>query len=262
MSSKQTGSEAPLPHRYILGMRVDATSYEDAVQRVLHWASREESRYVCVGTVHMVMEAYDDPNYRRMVNKADLVTPDGMPLVWSLKLLGINEAGRVYGPELMPRILEKAAKEGVPVGFYGGHPTVLEKLVQEAEKRYPGLRVAYAYSPPFRELTEEEDRAIIDAINKSGTKILFVGLGCPKQERWMHEHKDRVKAVMLGVGAAFDFFVGAKPKAPPWMQQAGLEWFFRLLTEPRRLWRRYVKHNPRFVLLFMLQFLGVRRFGP
>jgi len=242
-------------------MRVDATNYEDATRRVLAWARRAESRYVCVANVHMTMEAYDAPDFRRIVNAADLVTPDGMPLVWMLRRLGVPGQDRVAGPELLPRICEAAAREGVPVGFYGGKPEVLDGLTKRLKTRFPGLQVAYAYSPPFRPLTPEEDERVVEEINASGARILFVGLGCPKQERWMAAHKGKVQAVMLGVGAAFDFHAGRMPLAPKWMQRAGLEWLFRLLTEPRRLWRRYVRHNPRFVILALIQLLGLRKFG-
>ena len=250
----------PVLHRKILGMRVDATSYEDATRRVLAWARAWESRYVCVANVHMTMEAYDAQDFRRIVNAADLVTPDGMPLVWMLRRLGVSGQQRVYGPELTVRVCEAAAREGIPVGFYGGTPEALDGLVQKLKARFPDLKVAYAYSPPFRSLGAEEDEQIVREINASGARILFVGLGCPKQERWMAEHKGRVKAVMLGVGAAFDFHAGRLPQAPAWMQRAGLEWLFRLLTEPRRLWRRYAKHNPRFVILALMQLLGLRKF--
>ncbi|MDR7588876.1 MAG: WecB/TagA/CpsF family glycosyltransferase [Armatimonadota bacterium] len=249
-------------HRYLLGMRVDATSYADAAQRVLTWARAGESRYVCVATVHMVMEAYDDPGFRYAVNAADLVTPDGMPLVWMLRRLGFPDQGRVYGPDLTLHVCGAAARESVPVGFYGGHPDALDTLVRNLQARFPGLRVVYAWSPPFRPLTKEEDTRVVQEINASGARILFVGLGCPKQERWMAEHRGRVRAVMLGVGAAFDFHSGRVRQAPRWIQEAGLEWLFRLAMEPRRLWRRYAKHNPRFVALALAQLFGIRRFGP
>jgi len=248
--------------RHILGMRVDATSFDDAVARVLDWAGRGESRYICVATVHMVMEAYDDLAFRGLVNAADLVTPDGMPLVWGLRLLGARGHERVYGPELTPRVLAAAEAAGISVGFYGSTPGVLERLLERVRLTYPRLEIAYAESPPFRPLTPEEDEEVVRKINESGARVLFVGLGCPKQERWMADHRGRVQAVMLGVGAAFDFLAGTKPRAPRWMQNAGLEWLFRLITEPRRLWKRYLKHNPRFVLFFGLQLLGLRRFGP
>jgi N-acetylglucosaminyldiphosphoundecaprenol N-acetyl-beta-D-mannosaminyltransferase len=245
----------------ILGMRVDPTSYEEATEKVLAWAAAGESRYVCVANVHMVMEAHDDPSFRALVNAADLVTPDGMPLVWMLRKLGYPHQERVCGPELTSRVCAEAARRGVPVGFYGGHPEALEALVRNFSARFPGLRVVYAYSPPFRPLTPEEDEMVTEEINASGARILFVGLGCPKQEWWMAEHKGRVRAVMLGVGAAFDFHAGRVRQAPVWMQRAGLEWLFRLVQEPRRLWRRYLKHNPRFLLLAFLQLTGMRRFA-
>jgi N-acetylglucosaminyldiphosphoundecaprenol N-acetyl-beta-D-mannosaminyltransferase len=190
------------------------------------------------------------------MNGADLVTPDGMPLVWGLRLLGCKQASRVYGPDLTPVILERAASEGLAVGFYGASPQVLDRFVQVMTERFAKLRVAYAYSPPFRDLTPEEDQRVVQEISESGARILFVGIGNPRQEYWMAAHKGRVQAVMVGVGAAFDFLAGAKPQAPRWMMRHGLEWLFRLATEPRRLWKRYLKHNPRFVVLFALQLLG------
>jgi N-acetylglucosaminyldiphosphoundecaprenol N-acetyl-beta-D-mannosaminyltransferase len=245
---------------FIIGLGVDRTNYQSAVQGILDWALRGESRYVCVANVHMVMEAYDDAEFRQIVNAADLVTPDGMPLVWVMRLQGLRQQERVYGPALTQFVLEAANREGIPVGFYGSTPQTLEKLKRNVQERYPSLKIAYLYAPPFRPLTTEEDEEVVRAINDSGTRILFVGLGCPKQERWMAAHKGRVQAVMLGVGAAFDFLAGVKPQAPHWMQRAGLEWLFRLLTEPRRLWRRYLINNPRFVLLVLLQWSGLRRF--
>jgi N-acetylglucosaminyldiphosphoundecaprenol N-acetyl-beta-D-mannosaminyltransferase len=194
-----------------------------------------------------------------MVNAADLVVPDGVPLVWMMRRLGFPQQERVYGPDLTLRILEAAAQEGIPVGFYGSTPQTLERLLENLRRRFPALQVAYRCSPPFRPLTPEEDETVVREINASGTRVLFVGLGCPKQERWMAAHKGRVQAVMMGVGAAFDFLAALKPQAPRWMQRAGLEWLFRLLSEPRRLWRRYFYHNPRFAVLALLQLLRERR---
>jgi N-acetylglucosaminyldiphosphoundecaprenol N-acetyl-beta-D-mannosaminyltransferase len=260
-SSRTEPPAAAAASSRVLGMRVDATSYEDAERTVLDWAARAESRYVCVSTVHMTMEAYDSPEYRQVVNAADLVTPDGMPMVWSLRVLGHRGQRRVYGPDLTVCLLEAAAREGVPVGFYGSRPEVLDRLLAEADRRFPGLSVAYAQSPPFRTLSDDERRATVEDINRSGARILFVGLGCPKQERWMAEHRGRVGAVMLGVGAAFDFLAGTTRQAPRWVMAAGLEWLFRLMVEPRRLWKRYVKNNPRFVGLFVLQVLRLKAFS-
>ncbi len=246
-----------LEHCHILGMRVDATSYPDAVARILSWAAAAESRYVCVATAHMVMEAHDSPDFRRAVNAADLVTPDGMPLVWLLRASGLHGQQRVYGPDLTIELCRAAETTGTPVGFYGGRSEAIARLQRTLRRQFPGLNIAYAFAPPFRPLTPEEDGEVVDAINASGTRILFVGLGCPKQERWMAGHKEAVRAVMVGVGAAFDFHAGLVRQAPRWLQAAGLEWAFRLLMEPRRLWRRYLKHNPRFAALAVLQVLGL-----
>lgn len=244
--------------RAILGVRVDATSYEDATRQVVRWARFSESRYVCVATVNNVMEARDAPRYMCIMNEADLVTPDGMPLVWGLRWLGIEGATRVYGPDLTPSVLDRAAREAIPVGFYGGTPGALEGLVAGVRSRWPDVEIAYTHSPPFRELTSEEDDRIVSAIDASGVRILFVGLGCPKQETWMADHRGRVRAVMVGVGAAFDFLGGTKRQAPRSMQKSGLEWLFRLATEPTRLWKRYLRQNPRFALLFGAQLIRAR----
>lgn len=243
----------------ILNILVDSVSYSSCVQQFLSWTSGRESRYICVANVHMAMEAYDFAKFRNIVNNADLVVPDGMPLVWVLHLKGQYSQSRVYGPTLMLHILESAAREKIPVGFYGGAPQVLESLIKMMQARYEGLNVAYSFSPPFRALSSEEDLAMIEQVNQSGARILFVGLGCPKQEIWMAEHRDKVNAVMIGVGAAFDFHSGLKPQAPIWMQTVGLEWLFRLLTEPRRLWRRYLYHNPRFIILAIADLLGLMK---
>jgi N-acetylglucosaminyldiphosphoundecaprenol N-acetyl-beta-D-mannosaminyltransferase len=250
-----------LTSRRVLGMRVDATSYEDASRRVVRWACEGRSGYVCVATVHMTMEAFDSAAFRQVVNGADLVTPDGRPLVWALRSLGVRGASQVRGTDLTTHVVERAARENVPIGLYGGTPELLEVLVRVLRKRYPGVRVVCQIAPPFRPLRPEEDEAVTREIVASGARILFVGIGCPKQERWMMAHKGRIPAVMLGVGAAFDFHTGRVRQAPHWMQVAGLEWVFRLLMDPRRLWRRYAKHNPRFVGLFLMQLLGLRRFG-
>lgn len=244
-----------LRHRYILGMRVDATTYEEASERVVTWARIGHSGYVCVGTVHMVMESKDHPSFRKIINEADLVSSDGMPLVWGLRLLGIKGATRVYGPDLTLKICARAADEGIPVGFYGGTREALAALVETLQARHGALEVPYAFSPPFRPLDESEELEHAEAIQSSGCRILFVGLGCPKQERWMARQLGRIPAVMVGVGAAFDLIPGLKRTAPRWMQKAGLEWLFRMATEPRRLWRRYMYNNPRFLALFARQLL-------
>lgn len=249
----------PAFHR-VLGMRVDATSYADATARVLGWAREGRSAYVCAANVHMVMEAYDDPAFAALVNAADLVTPDGMPLVWSLRARGQAQE-RVYGPDLMLHVCEAAAREGVAVGLHGGEPDVIEQLRETLPRRFPGLRVAYAHAPPFRDLSPAEDEAVVRDIEASGARILFVALGCPKQERWMAAHRGRVPAAMLGVGAAFAFHAGRVRQAPAALRRAGLEWLFRVAVEPRRLWKRALRHNPRFALLAARELLAERDGG-
>lgn len=232
--------------RYILGMRVDATSYRSAARQILDWARAGGGRTVCCGTVHMVMECFDDPEFRRAVNSAGLVTADGVPLVWTLRGLGVRGATRVYGPDLTRAVLAAAEHDGLEVGFYGGSPATLAKLVAATAQAHPRLAIRYSWAPPFRPLTPAEDAAAVAAIRASGVRLLFVGLGCPKQERWAAAHRHQIPAVILGVGAAFDFLAGVKPQAPAWVQRMGCEWLFRLALEPGRLWKRYLKHNPRF----------------
>jgi N-acetylglucosaminyldiphosphoundecaprenol N-acetyl-beta-D-mannosaminyltransferase len=239
-------------------MRVHRTSYEDAARQVIEWALARESRYVCAASVNNVMEAHDSPDFQRIMNRADLVTPDGMPLVWGLRLLGLRDAARVYGPELTRTVLRAAERARVSVGFYGATQGVLARLLAVVRSTYPALEVPYAFAPPFGPLSAVEDERVVREIQASGAGILFIGLSTPKQERWMADHRGVIPAVMLGVGAAFDFLAGVKPQAPRWMQNSGLEWLFRLATEPRRLWWRYLKHNPRFAALFAAQLLDHR----
>lgn len=208
---------------------------------------------VCLANVHMVMEAFDSPEFGQVLEEADLVCPDGMPLVWSLRRLANPRQTRVYGPDLTLHVCTAAQRTGIPVGFHGGRPEVLTALTRALKVRFPRLEIAHAASPPFRALGADEEAAEVDAINCSGARVLFVGLGCPKQERWMAARRGRVAAVMLGVGAAFDMHAGRLPQAPSWLQAAGLEWAFRLAMEPRRLWRRYTRHNPRFAARLLIE---------
>jgi N-acetylglucosaminyldiphosphoundecaprenol N-acetyl-beta-D-mannosaminyltransferase len=238
-------------------MNVSSTSYAHASATIREWARQGASKYVCIASVNNVMEAYDSPEFQRVMNQADLVTPDGTPVVWGLRLLGHKDASRVYGPDLTSILLRMAAETGLRVGFYGGAPATLKRLLEVVAERFRALQVAYSFSPPFRPLTPEEDEQVTDAINAAGVRILFIGLNTPKQDYWMAAHKGRVQAVMVGVGAAFDFLAGTKRQAPRWMMPLGLEWLFRLATEPSRLWKRYLKHNPRYAVLLALQLLGL-----
>jgi N-acetylglucosaminyldiphosphoundecaprenol N-acetyl-beta-D-mannosaminyltransferase len=243
--------------RYLLDVRVDVCDYLEAAHAILAMAEAGGGM-TCVATVHTLMEAWDDPAFRAIVNDAELVTSDGMPLVWSLRALGARSASRVYGPTLLPFLCEQAARRGVPVGFYGGRPEVAEALAHRLVRRYPRLAIAFTHAPPHSDAPPAVDGDVAAAIEDSGARVLFVGLGCPKQERWMAAYREHVSCALVGVGAAFDFVAGAKRQAPTWMQRAGLEWLFRLGCEPRRLWRRYAWHNPRFALHMGLQIARAR----
>ncbi|MEM6252980.1 MAG: WecB/TagA/CpsF family glycosyltransferase [Cyanobacteria bacterium P01_D01_bin.156] len=243
-------------HVLILGTHIYATSYGDACDRISHWAQTQESCYIVAANVHVVMTAYWNPDYRNVVNHAALVTPDGMPLVWGLRRLGIKHQSRVYGPDLMLAWCERAAQEQLSVYFYGGTHIMVQTLVQNLQKQFPTLKIAGAYAPPFRDLSPAEEAADVEAINQSGAAVVFVGLGCPKQEEWMARQQGQANAVMVGVGAAFAFHSGSVSQAPRWMMAWGLEWLYRLCQEPRRLWRRYVIHNTAFLLLFGLQLMN------
>lgn len=239
----------------ILTMDVNITSLEKTVAQVTRWVNGIQSRTICVSNVHMCMETYDSPAFAKVVNSADMVIPDGKPIALALKLLGYPEAQQVRGADITLSLCELAANKGLVIGLYGGTEQALVDFEIFLRESYPMIRIGCAISPPFRELTVQEDRAMIDQINQAGVQILFVGLGCPKQERWMAEHKEKMNAVMLGVGAVFDFLSGNKKEAPRWVQAIGMEWFFRLCSEPRRLWKRYFKHNPRFIYFLSLQVL-------
>ncbi len=242
-------------HRYILRTRVDATSYEDACDRLEIWVNRGLSCYIVAANVHLVMSGYWNKAYQKIINQAALVTPDGMPLVFGLRLLGIQKQTRVYGQDLMLAWCERAAKAHIPVFFYGGTPSMLDKLTQSLQDKFPNLAIAGSYSPPFRLLTEEEETEIREKIQTTGAGVVFVGLGCPKQEEWMARQQGKLSAVMIGVGAAFSFHSGEVSQAPRWMMKMGLEWLYRLIMEPRRLWQRYLFTNPAFVVLFSWQLL-------
>ncbi|MBT9315235.1 WecB/TagA/CpsF family glycosyltransferase [Leptothoe spongobia] len=240
----------------ILGTRVDSTTYEDACDRISTWAKAKQSCYIVAANVHVVMTAYWNRAYRRVLNHAALVTPDGMPLVWGLRWLGIARQSRVYGPDLMLAWCDRAVQEHLPIYLYGGTDAMVQRLSQNLQQQFPQLIVAGVHAPPFRPLTLEEEAADIATIHQSGAAVVFVGLGCPKQEEWMARQQDKLNAVMIGVGAAFSFHSGMVSQAPRWMMAWGLEWVYRLWQEPRRLWRRYVLNNTAFLVLFGLQLMN------
>lgn len=240
----------------ILKMPVDIINHDDAVARIESWLPSDKSHYVCVSNVHMCMEAWDDEGFEKILCHADLVVPDGRPIFWGQKLLGDKDAQQVRGMDLTHSLCEYANKHKISVGFYGGEQSTLDQLHIELCKRYPDMPIPVLISPPFRALSEEEKQADIHTINTSGIKFLFVGLGCPKQERWMSEHQPHLSCTLLGVGAAFDFIAGNKKHAPKIFQVFGLEWLFRMLCEPKRLWKRYLTTNPRFIWYFLQQLAG------
>jgi N-acetylglucosaminyldiphosphoundecaprenol N-acetyl-beta-D-mannosaminyltransferase len=237
----------------VISLTTDVVDHDAAVRTVVDLVRKSEGGYVCFSTVHMVMEAHDSPHFAAKVNAADMIVPDGMPIVWMQKVIGDRSPTRVRANDLMMLLCKRAAIHGLKVGFYGGTQQVIDKIVERAGRDFPDLKIVYAFSPPFRPLTREEDEGIAREINMSAPDILFVGLGCPKQENWMAEHKEKVTAVMLGVGASFDFFAGNVKESPDWLGRLGLEWLYRLTQEPRRLWRRYLILNPHFIVLALRQ---------
>ena len=240
----------------ILGVLVDATNYGDACDRISLWAKTQQSRYIVAANVHVIMTAYWNPAYRHILNQAALVTPDGMPLVWGLQRLGIKQQTRVYGPDLMLAWCDRAAKEKLPIYLYGGTNTMVQRLARNLHRQFPDLIISGAHAPPFRALTPAQEAEDIAAIHQSGAAVVFVGLGCPKQEEWMARQRGKLNAVMIGVGAAFSFHSGAVSQAPRWMMAWGLEWAYRLCQEPRRLWQRYMLNNAAFLVLFGLQLMN------
>ena len=243
----------------IVSLRVNVVNHESAIRQIHELVEKQNGGYVCFSTVHMIMESHDNAEYGAKVNGADLIIPDGMPLVWMQKLQGEGQAARVRANDLMMMLCAFAEKNNLTVGFYGGKQSVIDAIRERAKKDFPNLKIAYAFSPPFRPLTDAEDVRITAEINRKNPDILFMGLGCPKQENWMAAHKNKIKAVMLGVGASFDFFAGNVKESPEWLGKLGLEWLFRLTQEPRRLWRRYLILNPRFVRLATLQLLKSKK---
>jgi N-acetylglucosaminyldiphosphoundecaprenol N-acetyl-beta-D-mannosaminyltransferase len=245
----------------ILGVGVSAIN----MQMALEWMEsviRTDGRHtVVVCPVSTILAGLDDPAVRRAVNTAGQVTPDGMPVVWLTRAAGNPHAGRVYGPDLMLDFCARSVGPGYRHYFYGGAEGVPGQLAAALTARFPGLQVVGGYSPPFRPLTAEEDRQVVARINAARPDVVWVGLGSPKQDLWMAEHRERLSAPLLvGVGAAFDLHAGRTRQAPRWLMRLGLEWLFRLLQEPGRLWRRYLIGNPRFIWNVALQKLGLRRF--
>ncbi len=252
-----------IPRSDILGVGISAINLEMALNTIDRWIVERTPRYVCVTSTHSIMECFDNPNIRDIYSAAGLVTPDGMPMVWLSRLNGYNHIDRVYGPDLLLELCDLSVERGYRHFFYGGSERTLDLLDRRLSERFPGLQIVGKYAPPFRVLTAEEDDEIVRTINVSNADIVWVGLGCPKQELWMAGHVDRLHApALIGVGAAFDFHAGTRKQAPRWMQRHGMEILFRVLSEPRRLLRRFLRNHPRFVVLAVLQLLSLRRSDP
>jgi N-acetylglucosaminyldiphosphoundecaprenol N-acetyl-beta-D-mannosaminyltransferase len=256
-------STAALPHveqATVLGVPLAITDYARTLDWIDAAVATRALAYICVAAVHTVMESREDPALRAAVLGAAFTVPDGQPLAWALRALGHDISARVYGPELMARACARAAGSDQRHYLYGGRDqSALFRLTQQLRERFPGLRVVGGHAPPFRELTASELDTLAVDINAARPDVVWVGIGVPKQEKWMAAMRARLDApVLIGVGAAFDFHAGLIPQAPPWMQRAGLEWAFRLIQEPSRLWRRYARHNPRFVAGFARQWLAER----
>lgn len=240
----------------ILGVRISAITYKDALRETERWIVERKRSYVCVAATHLVMECQKDERLRQGVNRAGLVTPDGMPLVWLSHVSGYKNVERVYGPSLMLKTCRLAEKNGYKVFLLGGSSGQSGQLRQELKKKLPGLRVAGNHDTPARPIPEKDNAVIVKKINQSGAQVVFVGMGCPTQELWMiHNRKHLVAPVLIGVGAAFDFFTAKTPQAPPWMQNRGFEWLFRFLQEPRRLAHRYVILNTKFMFFVIKQLI-------
>ena len=251
------------PSFTVLGVQVHAVQIEYVVEQMHAWIRRRNACHSIAATsMHGIVEAQHDPSFKEILNATDLIVPDGMPLVWLGRRQGHPLRRRVYGPELLLAFSEQSVGQRYRHFFYGGEPGIAQRLAESLETMFPGLNVVGTYSPPFRPLTPSEDARVVRMIDEAAPDVLWVGLGVPKQEYWMHEHRMRLRVpVMVSVGAAFDMLSGRRRQAPHWMGENGLEWLFRLMQEPRRLWRRYLLYGTQFVTYLALERLRLRNFA-
>lgn len=260
------------PRKVVAGVWISMTSYEEMTDVCRRWIAenrairaadaRPVGRYVCITSVHGIVTSVFDPEVRSDLNQADAATPDGMPVVWALRSFGARNQQRVYGPTLMMHLCKMAARDRFRVFLYGAKQSTLDQLMENLEAKVPGIEIAGVYSPPFRPLTHEERDDVQRRIMDSDADLVFVGLSTPRQERWMAENSPHLPGkVLIGVGAAFDFHAGTVRQAPAWVQQRGLEWLFRLIMEPRRLWKRYLLVTPIFIPLWALQKVKLLRYA-
>lgn len=245
----------------VFGVKISNVNMDEAIIKIEEAIKIHKAHYVCISNVHTTVMSKQNEFFKNITNESYLSTPDGVPLVWYAKLTGNKKISRVAGPDLMDSLFKISEEKCYTHYFYGGSENTLEQLKKELENKYPRLKIVGMYSPPYRKLTPEEDNDIISIINKAKPNILWVGLGAPKQEFWMNDHKNRIKSsIMIGVGAGFDFFAGTIKRAPLWMQKSGLEWLFRLSQEPTRLWKRYFVTNSLFIL-YSIQDLVRKKVG-
>lgn len=239
----------------VLGSHVDAVDWTTAVNAILDWGHGAQSKTVCLCNVHSAVTAKSDAALATALAGADLVLPDGAPVAWALRRYGFSDQQRIAGPDLMLQVCDASVRKGLTVFLFGSMPDTLDRLKKRLRDRFPALNIVGAVSPPFREMSAHEETKAIETINSSGAAIVFVALGCPRQEKWMAQQRGRVRAVMIGVGAAFDFHAGNIQRAPRWMQRLGLEWLHRLMSEPGRLWKRYTVTNTLFIAGIALEIL-------
>lgn len=247
--------QVTVPNYSLLKTRVAALCMQEQILLIMQWATNRTSKFVSVANVHMLMEAYWKPHFAKVLQNADLVTPDGMPLVWMLRAMGAIHQDRVAGMDIFLKLCQSASLNNVSIFFLGAQSDILEAMRQRLEREFPQLMIAGMEPLPFRPLTPSEDQAIIQKVNDSGAGLLFLCLGCPKQEVWMAEHKYKIKAVAIGLGAVFPVYAGIHKWAPHWVRELGLEWLYRLIQEPRRLWPRYSQTIPPFIYLALQQIL-------
>ncbi|MGG4034110.1 WecB/TagA/CpsF family glycosyltransferase [Paenibacillus cisolokensis] len=243
---------------FILGSKISAIGFTRTIDTIQEWIQQKKSKYVCICNTHSLVTAKKDKEFREALDRSDICTPDGMPLVWALRKLGYKDQDRVDGPNLMLELCKLSKVKGYKIYLYGSTNETLDKLEKKLLDLYPGVNIVGKHSPPFRKLNASEEEAVVKLINSSEPDIVFVGLGCPKQEVWMLQNKDRINGIMIGVGAAFDFISGNIKRAPKRMQNLGLEWLYRLMFNPRKLWKRYVYNNPLYIYMYIKSYRNDR----
>lgn len=244
------------PTQQVVGFPVTALPFQAQIELILQWANHRFSKVICVANVHMLMEAHSNPEFGAILANADIVTPDGMPIVWLMKLMGDRHQDRVAGMDILIALCQQMSSQQTSLFFIGSEPSILSKMRQRLHREFPNLHIAGMEPLPFRPMTPEEDEAIVHKINASGAGVILISLGCPKQEIWMSQHQGKIKAVMIGLGGAFPVYAGVHKWAPLWVRNTGFEWLYRLIQEPGRLWKRYFATIPPFIFLAVKQVLS------